>query len=207
MYNLNFFIYKILRVISIFFEVLKGVDFKRNIKKSKSKVLQKYYNYEHTIKEDLVNVLNDLKISKNDKILDIGCGKGYALYLMHQFNFKNIDGIELSKKLSDIAKITLTTYKMLKIKKKTNIYNINAIKFKYYENYNFFYMFNPFNRSIMEIVLNKIIKKINKKKIYIIYNNPTCHLILNKNFFLIKKYNDKWNNGIYLYSNKLTEKN
>ena len=202
MYNLNFFIYKILRVISIFFEVLKGVDFKRNIKKSKSKVLQKYYNYEHTIKEDLVNVLNDLKISKNDKILDIGCGKGYALYLMHQFNFKNIDGIELSKKLSDIAKKNFMI-----IKKKTNIYNINAIKFKYYENYNFFYMFNPFNSSIMEIVLNKIIKKINKKKIYIIYNNPTCHLILNKNFFLIKKYNDKWNNGIYLYSNKLTEKN
>jgi hypothetical protein len=65
MYNLNFFIYKILRVISIFFEVLKGVDFKRNIRKSKSKVLQKYYNYEHTIEEDLVNVLNDLKISKN----------------------------------------------------------------------------------------------------------------------------------------------
>ena len=59
----------------------------------------------------------------------------------------------------------------------------------------------------MEIVLNKIIKKINKKKIYIIYNNPTCHLILNKNFFLIKKYNDNWNNGIYLYSNKLTQKN
>ena len=202
MYNLNFFIYKILRVISIFFEVLKGVDFKRNIKKSKSKVLQKYYNYEHTIEEDLVNVLNDLKISKNDKILDIGCGKGYALYLMHQFNFKNIDGIELSKKLSDIAKKNFMI-----IKKKTNIYNINAIKFKYYENYNFFYMFNPFNSSIMEIVLNKIIKKINKKKIYIIYNNPTCHLILNKNFFLIKKYNDKWNNGIYLYSNKLTEKN
>ena len=202
MYNLNFFIYKILRVISIFFEVLKGVDFKRNIKKSKSKVLQKYYNYEHTIKEDLVNVLNDLKISKNDKILDIGCGKGYALYLMHQFNFKNIDGLELSKKLSDIAKKNFII-----IKKKTNIYNVNAIKFKHYGNYNLFYMFNPFNRSIMEIVLNKIIKKINKKKIYIIYNNPTCHLILNKNFFLIKKYNDKWNNGIYLYSNKLTEKN
>jgi tRNA1(Val) A37 N6-methylase TrmN6 len=109
---------------------LKGVDFKRNIRKSKSKVLQKYYNYEHTIEEDLVNVLNDLKISKNDKILDIGCGKGYALYLMHQFNFKNIDGIELSKKLSDIAKKNFII-----IKKKTNIYNINATKFKYYENY------------------------------------------------------------------------
>jgi len=202
MYNLNFFIYKILRVISIFFEVLKGVDFKRNIKKSKSTVLQKYYNYEHTIEEDLVKVLKDLKISKNDKILDIGCGKGYALYLMHQFNFKKIDGIELSKKLSVIAKKNFII-----IKKKTNIYNINATKFNYYENYNFFYMFNPFNRSIMEIVLNKIIKKINKKKIYIIYNNPTCHVILNKKFFLIKKYNDKWNNGIYLYSNKLTEKN
>ena len=201
MYNLNFYIYKILRVISIFLEVLKGVDFKRNIKKSKSAVLQKYYNYEHTIEEDLVNVLNDLKISKNDKILDIGCGKGYALYLMHQFNFKNIDGIELSKKLSDIAKKNFAL-----IKKKTNIYNVNAINFKYYKNYNFFYMFNPFNSSTMEIVLNKIIKTINKKKIYIIYNNPTCHVILSKNFSLVKKYKDKWNNGIYLYSNETTLK-
>ena len=122
MYNLNFFIYKILRVISIFFEVLKGVDFKRNIKKSKSTVLQKYYNYEHTIEEDLVKVLKDLKISKNDKILDIGCGKGYALYLMHQFNFKNIDGIELSKKLSDIAKKNFMI-----IKKKTKTYTLSVV--------------------------------------------------------------------------------
>ena len=58
----------------------------------------------------------------------------------------------------------------------------------------------------MEIVLNKIIKTINKKKIYIIYNNPTCHVILSKNFSLVKKYKDKWNNGIYLYSNETTLK-
>jgi len=104
MYNLNFISYKIFRYISIFFEILKGVDFKRNIKKSKNIFSHNYYNYEHTIKEDLINVLNDLKINKNDKILDIGCGKGYALNVMHQFNFKSIDGVELSKALSDIAK-------------------------------------------------------------------------------------------------------
>jgi SAM-dependent methyltransferase len=197
MHNLNFLIYKILRCISIFFEILKGLDFKRNVKKSKNIFSKNYYNYEHTIKEDLINVLNDLKISKNDKILDIGCGKGYALNIMHQFSFKNIDGVELSKVLADIAKKNFII-----LNKKTNIYNVNAVNFKYYSNYNFFYMFNPFSRSIMEAVLNKIIKKNYKKKIYIIYNNPTCHEILKKNFFLIKKYKDKWNNGIYLYSNK-----
>jgi len=78
MHNLSFLMYKILRCISIFFEILKGLDFKRNVKKSKNIFSKNYYNYEHTIKEDLRNVLNDLKISKNDKILDIGCGKGYA---------------------------------------------------------------------------------------------------------------------------------
>jgi len=63
-------------------------------------------------------------------------------------------------------------------------------------------MFNPFSKNIMKVVLNKITKKNYKKKIYVIYNNPTCHEILKQNFFLIKKYKDKWNNGIYLYSNK-----
>lgn len=197
MYNLNFITYKIFRYISIFFEILKGVDFKRNIRKSKNIFSHNYYNYEHTIKEDLINVLNDLKINKNDKILDIGCGKGYALNVMHQFNFKNIDGVELSKALSDIAKKNFII-----LKKKTKIYNINALNFEYYGNYNFFYMFNPFSKNIMKVVLNKITKKNYKKKIYVIYNNPTCHEILKQNFFLIKKYKDKWNNGIYLYSNK-----
>jgi SAM-dependent methyltransferase len=197
MYNLNFISYKIFRYISIFFEILKGVDFKRNIKKSKNIFSHNYYNYEHTIKEDLINVLNDLKINKNDKILDIGCGKGYALNVMHQFNFKSIDGVELSKALSDIAKKNFII-----LKKKTKIYNINALNFEYYGNYNFFYMFNPFSKNIMKVVLNKITKKNYKKKIYVIYNNPTCHEILKQNFFLIKKYKDKWNNGIYLYSNK-----
>jgi len=51
----------------------------------------------------LKKVLNDLEISSNDSIVDIGCGNGAAMIVMNKFPFKKIDGIEISKYISYIA--------------------------------------------------------------------------------------------------------
>src|SRR2546425_424286 len=59
----------------------------------------------------LVRVLKDLHINNQDTILDIGCGKGSAMLSMLKFPFARVDGIELSKEISEIAIRNLTKLK------------------------------------------------------------------------------------------------
>ena len=91
----------------------------------------------------LKGVLDKLNISKDDKILDIGAGKGSAMVLMKQYLFSQVDGIELSTKITNIAK---KNFKILKLKN-INIYNENAITF---------FKYNPFPSIIMKKVLKQI---------------------------------------------------
>ncbi len=83
------------------------------------------------------------------------------------------------------------------------IKNVNATMFKGYANYNFFYLYNPFPKEIMNKTLFQIKSQINsKKEIVILYNNPVCHeQVLNHGFYKIKEFPDMWNNGIFIYSN------
>lgn len=142
--------------------------------------------------------MENLNITKKDRILDIGCSKGGAIKTMLNFPFNQIAGIEISKHLTDVAK---KNFKLLKVNN-IKIININAEKFKFYSNYNYFYMYNPFPNSVMKNVIKKILNQTPKNKtINLIYNNPVCSSIIKKNGFTqIKKYDDKWGNGIVLFS-------
>jgi len=149
----------------------------------------------------LKKVLDKMKISKDDKILDIGAGKGSAMVLMKEYPFSQVDGIELSTKITAIAK---KNFKILKLKD-INIYNENAITFSKYNEYTIFYMYNPFPSIVMKKVLNQIINVLKEKEssVKIIYFNPECHedIIATGYFFEIDKYSAD-GKRIYIYSSK-----
>ena len=144
----------------------------------------------------LKNVLKNIGINKKDSILDIGSAKGSALKTMLDFPFQNIDGIEISPELVEIAKRNFQKLKTNKVE----IFNENASCFMGYNNYNYFYLYNPFPEIILKKVFNQMNKQIMGKEIFIIYNNPVCHdLLINSKFLLVKQFPDAWNNGINLY--------
>lgn len=45
----------------------------------------------------LFNTLRKMDISKNDKIVDMGCGKGFAMYIMSKYDFGKIGGWSFPK--------------------------------------------------------------------------------------------------------------
>lgn len=49
------------------------------------------------------NILSNLKIKDSDTLIDVGCGKGYILYLFSKLPFSLVDGIEYNQELCDIA--------------------------------------------------------------------------------------------------------
>lgn len=151
------------------------------------------HGYEPTYPID--TLVSDLTITAKDKVMDIGCGKGYAMYLLDRYSFGQVDGVELHPDLASIAKSNM---EILFNDNKHTVYEGNATEFDGYGNYNYFFFYNPFGAKTTELVLNKIIEA-NKNKNFVIIA-PECE---NLQVFIDKNLTILYNNGIdYVFTNK-----
>ena len=152
----------------------KGVDYTGRIESHNSS----FRGYEGCY--PIKGLLKKLNITPEDRILDIGCGKGLSLYYSSMFCFERIDGIEYSKKLTQIAKHNARILKDNRI----HIYNCDARNFKHYDQYNFFFINNPFSAEIMEQVVQTIIHcRISEKRITVLYQFPFSSSVFVKQGF------------------------
>ena len=142
----------------------KGLDYTGRIESHNSS----FRGYEGCY--PIKGLLKKLNISPEDRILDIGCGKGLSLYYSSMFCFERIDGIEYSKKLTQIAKHNARILK----DKRIHIYNCDARKFNHYDQYNYFFINNPFSAEIMEQVVRDIVDSfsVKQRKIIVLYQFP-----------------------------------
>ena len=153
----------------------------------------------------LIETLKTIQITREDTILDLGCGKGLGMYYMSKFPFKKIGGVELSKVLVEDTK-----YNLKKIcpndKKRFRVVHADAGKFKGYDSYNFFYIYNSFPREVVKEVIKCIEQSLNRKprKIVILYLYPEYADEFRKSqFCLIKKGSKKEiREGMHIYINK-----
>lgn len=142
-----------------------------------------YIHYQASVFIDK-KMMKSLPISEKDSILDIGCGKGKMVFYFEQLGFGRSDGLEFSKELVSCARKNMQI-----LKKKCKIIHADATAFDEYYNYNYFYLFNPFDENIMHAVMLKIEESYLQKprKITIIYSNPRCHdQIIESGFFHLK---------------------
>lgn len=142
----------------------KGLDYTGRIESHNSS----FRGYEGCY--PIKGLLSKMHISDKDRILDIGCGKGLSLYYSTKFDFDRIDGIEHSKKLTHIAKRNAKLLNDSRI----HIYNCDARNFTHYEQYNYFFINNPFSAEIMEQVILAITQsyQVSKRKIIVLYQFP-----------------------------------
>jgi len=152
----------------------------------------------------LTNALKSLIIYPEDCILDIGCAKGSAIKYINKFPFKKTDGIEISQELSEIARKNFRVLNLNRIE----IFNENILRFKNLNNYNYFYLYNPFSSIIMQAFIKNLKKQVSSnKEIIIIYNNPVCHEeLLKEDFVFLADLPNMWGTSIYIYSNKINSK-
>ena len=132
----------------------------------------------------LIRMVNLPFVPKDIVFVDLGSGKGRALLLAAEFDFKRIVGIEFSPELCDIARKNVSIYQ----KKTGNTVPIEIIaddvmNYKFINNENFVYMANPFNSDIlMNQVLNNIRDSYfnNPRDIILVYYNPVLRDIIEK---------------------------
>lgn len=107
--------------------------------------------YEPTSYEVLDKLIESEMISKENILIDYGCGKGrVALYLNYKIGCKTI-GIDFNKDLIDIA-----NHNKEYLKSNVMFYCINAENY-HITNEDCFYFFNPFSEEILRRVMNQII--------------------------------------------------
>jgi len=143
-----------------------------------------------------------LHITPQDSIIDIGCGKGYALRTMQKFQFESVDGIELS---AHIANIAIRNFKKLN-SNRSKVFIGDAAQFNEYDIYNYVYFFNPFPSVVMSRVVNSLVQSVSRseRKLVIIYMNPTCNdVIVNNSVFVKTGEYCRCGCRIFIYTNRI----
>lgn len=121
----------------------------------------------------LVKILKRFSITPVDSIIDLGCGKGKAMYLMSKFPFKEIKGYDLSKELVSIAN---ENFEKLKIPQCRAVVS-DATVYKEYDDFNYIYIFNSFPQEIFEIMMGNLLESLkhNPRVCRFIYLKLVCH--------------------------------
>lgn len=152
----------------------------------------------------LLRTLRKLYITPEDKIMDLGCGKGLAMYYMSKFPFSQIGGIELSRKLALEAKSNLNI--ISGNKRRYRIIRADAGKWDHYDEYTFFFIYNSFPKQVIKEVIDKINASVESKprKVIILYLYPEFpeEITKDKKFVLVRKGSKKEiREGMHIYIN------
>lgn len=135
-----------------FLEKPRGLDFSMRAKTTRI-TAPGNHGYALTSRNALTNILRRIPISPEDKFLDIGCGKGGVVCYAADFPFKKVAGVEVESWLVDIARKNVRN---LNLEHRVEIIHQDAVEFDRYENFNVFFLFNPFDLDIYATVLEMI---------------------------------------------------
>ncbi len=113
-------------------------------------------------------------------IIDIGCGKGQMLKFFSGFPFTRVDGLEYSSTVGEIA-----ISNMNKLNLSCRVFIGDASCFEDLDDYNYFYLFNPFPQPVVEKFIENLNKSTARKQrdITVFYLTPVCYeLFINNGF-------------------------
>ena len=140
------------------------------------------------------------EILKNKNFIDIGSGKGRALFCAEYSGFNNLIGVELDQELVEISNENVKLYSQKRKESHFHFTCENALTYVIPEGTSVFYFFNPFSEKIMQEVEKKIsaYQIQNRSEIFIIYVNPQF-----KNVWINAGYETYYKEGNSRYTEAL----
>jgi SAM-dependent methyltransferase len=139
------------------------------IKKSDSKEFFHYQGAGYLVLIRLFNSLDE-KI-KGFEFVDIGCGKGRAIFVAEYCGFNNLIGIELDQELVEEAKTNLELYSLKRKESFIRFIHANALEYIFPDRPTIYFLFNPFNEAVLSKVLDRIYAATSAET-WFIYMNP-----------------------------------
>lgn len=133
---------------------------------------QTRYNGYEPCNPSLLKILKQIVVPKNSAIIDIGCGKGFAMFLLSQFSFSRVDGIELSPALALLAQNNLSICGI-----RDDFFHIfccNAVNFDDWDHYSHAFLYNPLKEDTLQLIISSISRSLDRypRQFTVIYFNP-----------------------------------
>lgn len=159
----------------------KKFDKKFNIKTQgtrKAGTSNKYNRTESTPYTALLDLKENYHIPENFRIVDYGSGKGRSTIMLHHLYKSNVTGVEVNSETCNESIDNYKNYKKLyKNEVNTEVFFVNDVaeNYKIKKDDNVFFIFNSFHFSILNGILEKIIRdsKENFKDPIVILYYPT----------------------------------
>ncbi|MBE5941592.1 MAG: class I SAM-dependent methyltransferase [Lachnospiraceae bacterium] len=123
-----------------------------------------YYRYEPTSYSGLICAFDELEdsITKYDRLVDFGCGKGRVLFYVNQRFQCEVCGIEVDEQLYELALDNRAYFntRFRDTMERIEILHGKAEEYVIKPEDNIFYFFNPFEINIFEKVIDNILNSL-----------------------------------------------
>lgn len=144
-------------------------------------------------------------IPPHSVLVDFGCGKGRVLLVASRFGYKEVRGVEFAHELCEIARRNSALHKAkTRVVSGCQIIESDAANYAIKADENVFFMFNPFDETILDKVLCNIAASLlmYPRKILIIYHNPKgAQIIEQRGDFALVQKSTFWGYSFRVYAN------
>ncbi|MGP7819532.1 methyltransferase domain-containing protein [Niallia sp. 01092] len=131
-----------------------------------------YHRYEPTPYHYLVELFDQYELTKEDRVVDFGCGKGRLNFLIHYLFQATVIGIEFNEAFYQEALKNRDRYCKKRKNGKDKIYfqHCKAEEYVIHPLDSHFYFFNPFSFPVFIKVINNILRSVaeNNRKVDVI---------------------------------------
>ena len=148
-----------------------------------------YFHYQGASYLVLLRIFKEVSPQTKDfDFVDIGSGKGRAVFVAENCGYNTLYGIELDCTLLKDAVENLKHYAFKRKESDILFVHQNAIEYSYTNRPSVYFLFNPFNEQVMEKVLQKISSCTDKESWFIYMNPQYTKPFTDKKMELIKEF-------------------
>lgn len=131
-----------------------------------------FFHYQGAAYLILFRVLKEIvPDTKNFHFVDIGSGKGRAIFVAEKYGYNSLTGLELNANLVEDAVKNAERYAYKRKESQLKFIHQNALDFEYINEPTVYFFFNPFNGNILKRVLHRI-KESTTSETWFVYLNP-----------------------------------
>ena len=172
-----------------------------------------YFRYEPTSYNGLICAFDEMEevVTKYDRLVDFGCGKGRVLFYVNQRFRCKVCGIEIDPELYEIALDNRAYFntRFRDSEKDIEILCGKAEEYAINKEDTIFYFFNPFEINIFEQVMERIMDSVKEypRRIFVMMYYPKeeyCNYMKWDNFSLYRiaklpSYEMDWDEKVLIY--------
>lgn len=142
---------------------------------------------------ELFEALRELDLDfPTTSFIDLGAGKGRALFIAAQFPFREVVGVEFSPKIADVASRNIDNFSRSRSRQHPaiTVHCMDAREYSFTSGNVCLYMFNPFDATVLRPVMENLVRALATGTVTsarIIYVNPIESQLISQYLSLVKR--------------------